>query len=254
MPTVEEIYRYLQTLAPLDLQMSFDNSGMLLGDAECRVSRVLLALDVTDEVVKEAADCGAQLILSHHPLIFHPIRNLSCGPETEKLYALIRSGIAVLSFHTNLDIADGGVNDVLIRLLGTEPMEALDESGCGRIGEYTEPWSFPTFLRMCKDKLQTSGLRWFDAEKKVRRLAVMGGSGGSAIRDAWQKGCDTYVTADLKYHDFLLAQELGLNLVDGDHFCTENPVMFLLQAKLQKAFPDTEVMISKRHHQIIQFA
>ena len=96
MPTVEEIYRYLQTLAPLDLQMEFDNSGMLIGAPEAPVSKVLLALDVTDAVVSEARDIGAQLIVSHHPLIFHPIRNLTCSPETEKLYALIRSGIAVL--------------------------------------------------------------------------------------------------------------------------------------------------------------
>lgn len=253
MPTVEEIFRYLQTLAPLDLQMDFDNSGMLIGDAGSEVFRVLLALDVTDEVVKEAVERGAQLIVSHHPLIFHPIRNLSCGPETEKLYALIRSGIAVLSFHTNLDIADGGVNDVLIRLLGAEPLDALDEDGCGRIGEYAESRLFPAFLKMCRDKLHANGLRYISAGKDVRRLAVMGGSGGSAIRDAWQKGCDTYVTADLKYHDFLLAQELGLNLVDGDHFCTENPVLFMLREKLQAAFPQTEIEISARHHQIVQF-
>ena len=91
MPTVEEIYRYLQTLAPLDLQMEFDNSGMLIGAPEVPVSKVLLALDVTDAVVSEARDIGAQLIVSHHPLIFHPIRNLTCSPETEKLYAHLKT-------------------------------------------------------------------------------------------------------------------------------------------------------------------
>ena len=252
-PTVEEIYRYLQTLAPLELQMDFDNSGMLIGHAENAVSRVLLALDITDKVVKEAVECDAQLIISHHPLIFHPIRNLTCGPETEKIYTIIRSGISVICFHTNLDLAEGGVNDVLIHLLGAEPIEALDSDGCGRIGKYGEAWPFRRFLIMCKEKLQTNGLRYFDAGKDVRRFAVMGGSGGSAIRDAWKKGCDTYVTADLKYHEFLLAQELGLNLIDGDHFCTENPVMFLLQTKLQEMFPEAEALISRRHCQIVQF-
>ena len=92
------------------------------------------------------------------------------------------------------------------------------------------------------------------AGREVRRLAVMGGAGGSAIRDAWQKGCDTYVTADLKYHDFLLAQELGLNLIDGDHFCTENPVLSVLQLQLQEAFPEVETVRSRRHRQLIQFA
>ena len=254
MPTVDDIYRCLQTLAPLDLQMDFDNSGMLIGDPGTPVSKVLLALDVTDAVASEAEDIGAQLIVSHHPLIFHPIRNLTCSPETEKLYALIRSGIAVLSFHTNLDIADGGVNDVLIRLLGLEPLEALDASGCGRIGEYTRSVPLPVFLGICREKLQTNGLRFLDAGRDVRRLAVMGGAGGSAIRDAWEKGCDTYVTADLKYHDFLLAQELRLNLIDGDHFCTENPVLSMLQTRLHEAFPETETVLSRRHCQIIQFA
>ena len=254
MPTVGEIYQVLQQLAPLDLQMDFDNSGMLLGDEKSRVSKALLALDITDAVAEEAVEEKAQLIITHHPLIFHPLKNLKSGPETEKILSLIRAGIAVLGFHTNLDIAEGGVNDVLLNLLGAEFRETLDSSGCGRIGEYSQPMSLRKFLLTCKGSLKTNGLRYVDAGKDVRRIAVMGGAGASALRDAWEKGCDTYLTADIGYHDFLLAKELGINLVDGDHFCTENPVLFMLQAKLQEAFPETEIMISRRHRQIIQFA
>lgn len=254
MPTVNEIYLYLQNLAPLDLQLNYDNSGMLLGNEKSTVTRILLALDVTDAVAEEAIEEHAELIISHHPLIFHPIKNLKNGPETGKIISLIRSDIAVLSFHTNLDIAEGGVNDVLLELLGAEYRETLDSSGCGRIGEYPQPISLTQFLVKCKESLHTNGLRYVDADRDVKRLAVMGGAGASALKDAWEKGCDTYLTADVGYHDFLLAEELGLNLIDGDHFCTENPVLSMIQAKLRDAFPTTEIIISRRHHQIIQFA
>lgn len=254
MPTVGEIYQYLQQLAPLKLQMDYDNSGLLLGDEKRNVSRTLLSLDVTDEVAIEAEEQHAQLILSHHPLIFHPIKSMKRGPETEKILSLIRSNIAVMSFHTNLDIAEGGVNDVLLGLLGAEYREKLDDDGCGRIGEFCQTIQFRQFLNICKERLQTNGLRFVNAGGDVKRLAVMGGSGASALRDAWEKGCDTYLTADVGYHDFLLAKELRMNLIDGDHFCTENPVLSMLQTKLQETFPEMETVISNRHCQIIQFA
>lgn len=254
MPTIDDIYQYMQHFAPLELQMDYDNSGLLLGDENRTVSRTLLALDVTDEVVEEAVQLHAQLILSHHPLIFHPIKSLKKGPETEKILSLIRHGIAVLCFHTNLDIAEGGVNDVLLALLGAEYRNTLDDYGCGRIGEYNHSIRFRQFLNICKESLKTNGLRYVDAGKDVKRLAVMGGAGASALRDAWEKGCDTYLTADVGYHDFLLAKELGVNLIDGDHFCTENPVLSMLKTRLQGAFPEMETLISNCNRQIIQFA
>ena len=253
MPAVQEVFEYLQTLAPLDLQMSFDNSGFLIGRGDRAVRKALLTLDITLPVIREAEQLGAELIISHHPVIFHALKELRPGGPGEKALLLAEKGIAAICMHTNLDLAEGGVNDVLIRLLGAEPEQALDADGCGRIGTLPQALPLAAFLARCRENLQAKGLRYVDSGRPVHRIAVMGGSGAGAIPDALAKGCDTYVTADIKYHDFLDALEQGLNLIDADHFCTENPVIPVLSGKLQAAFPDTEFFVSGTHHQVISF-
>ena len=233
MTTVNDIYEYIDSIAPFAAQMGFDNSGLQLGRRSAEVKTALLSLDVTDIVIDEAIRAGAQLIISHHPLIFTPVECIS----DEKL----------------LRLAEGGVNDVLIRLLGAEPECALDAEGCGRIGALPVAAEFDDFLHMCRDRLNTNGLRYYSAGKAVKRLAVMGGAGGDCVRDAFAAGCDTYVTADIKYHQFLEAAELGLNLIDGDHFCTETPVMPVLFRRLSGAFPDVGFVLSRKHGQVVSF-
>ena len=255
MTRVLDVFDVLCELAPLELQMDFDNSGFQLGHGDREVRRCLLALDVTDAVAMEARDCGAELIITHHPLLFSPLRSVCDADAVEKrALFLIENGIALISMHTNLDIAPGGVNDVLIRLLGAEPEAALDADGCGRIGTLAEAMPFDSFLHICRERLQVNGLRYYASGKAVKRLAVMGGAGGGSLEDAAAKGCDTYVTADIKYHQFLRAEELGLNLIDADHFCTENPVMAVLAARLDERFPDVEFRLSRVHGPCIRFA
>ena len=254
MTSINEVYDYLCELAPLSLQMEFDNSGFQLGRGRDPVRLALLALDVTNEVVEEAISLGAQLIVSHHPLIFNAPKRISdADPGTERLLRIIENRMAVISMHTNLDIAEGGVNDVLIRLLGAEPERGLDSDGCGRIGTLEKPMDMAAFLPLCKERLASNGLRYYDAGRPVRRLAVMGGSGGDCVDTAYALGCDTYVTADIKYHEFLRAQELGVNLIDGDHFCTETPVIPALREKLAQRFPDVKFLVSKSLHQTVCF-
>lgn len=253
MPTVQEIFEQLCEYAPLELQMDFDNSGFLVGRGERPVKKALLSLDITLPVIREAEEMGADLIISHHPLIFHALKELRPEGPGEKALLLIEKGIAAICMHTNLDLAQGGVNDVLIRLLGAEPEQALDAVGCGRVGELPVEMLLSDFLACCKDRLQAKGLRYVDGGRPVRRIAVMGGSGGDAFRDALEKGCDTYVTADVKYHDFLDAAELGLNLIDADHFCTENPVIPVLKKRLEAVFPEVQFIVSVAHHQVISF-
>ena len=253
MPTVSDVFHKLCEWAPLDLQMDFDNSGFLVGRGDLELDRVLLALDITLPVIEEARDLGARLIVSHHPVIFQSLRQLRDELPANKALLLAENGIAAVCMHTNLDLAEGGVNDVLIRLLGAEPESALDASGCGRIGTLPEALPLPDFLRICRDRLGSAGLRYVDAGRPVHRLAVMGGSGGDALRDAAAMGCDTFVTADLKYHVLLEAAELGVNLIDADHFCTENPVMSVLAQRLREAFPQTEFLLSRRHRQVVSF-
>ncbi len=253
MPTVGEIFEQLRLWAPLELQMDFDNSGFLLGRGEREVRRCLLALDVTVPVIREAEELGAELIVAHHPLIFSPLRSLTDGGDGRKALMLAEKGIAVVCMHTNLDIAPGGVNDVLIRLLGAEPEESLDELGCGRVGTLPEEMSMADFLRRCKDRLCAAGLRYHDGGRPVRRLAVMGGAGGDEMRFALEKGCDTYVTSDVKYHVFLDAAEKGLNLIDADHFCTENPVIPELARRLAERWPQADFTVSRVHGQTVRF-
>ncbi|MBQ9687066.1 MAG: Nif3-like dinuclear metal center hexameric protein [Oscillospiraceae bacterium] len=255
MTKVRDIYAHLCQLAPLDLQMKFDNSGFQIGHEEDEVQRVLLALDVTDAVVEEAIACKAELIISHHPLLFHAPRSITDrDPETARILRLAEHRIAVISMHTNLDIAGGGVNDVLIRLLGAEPERVLDDDGCGRIGTLAKPMDLDSFLQLCREVLHVAGLRYAASGRPVHHLAVMGGSGGDSLETACALGCDTYVTADVKYHQFLRAQELGINLIDADHFCTENPVIYDLKDRLSEVFPSVRFDISSRHGPVIEFA
>lgn len=250
MTTVKNIFENLCALAPLELQMDFDNAGFLFGREAAAVTKALLALDVTPTVVDEVIDLGAELIISHHPLIFTPLKTVT----DEKLLRLARHQIGVISMHTNLDIAKGGVNDVLMAALGAEVLGGLDEHGCGRVGRREKAMPMAEFLPFCKAVLQTAGLRYYDSGRPVSKLAVMGGSGGDSLETAYKLGCDTYLTADIKYHQFLEAQELGINLIDGDHFCTENLIIPVLAQRLRAAFPETEFTISQRHHQVISFA
>ncbi len=254
MTTVLDILEDLCALAPLELQEDFDNAGFLLGRGGTEVKKALLSLDVTGDVIDEAATLGAQLIISHHPVIFHPLKALTdAEPESELLLRLAERHIAVISMHTNLDIAEGGVNDVLLKLLGAQKEGCLDSSGCGRTG-FVPECGMQDFLSLCKTKLQTAGLRFYDAGRPVRHIAVMGGAGGDSIKAAHALGCDTYLTSDIKYHQFLLAKELGINLIDGDHYSTEAPVMSELLDRLSKAFPTVSFRISEVHRQVIRFA
>ena len=255
MATANDIYAFLCAAAPIELQMDFDNSGFQLGSGKAEVRRVLLALDLTDDVAAEAEELGAELIITHHPLLFTPLRSLTdSDPEHDRVLRLAENGIAVISMHTNLDIARGGVNDVLIRMLGAEPEAALDKDGCGRVGTLPGPVETGEFLKICSDVLKANGLRYHASGRPVHRIAVMGGSGGDNIDAAAALGCDTYVTADIKYHQFLHAADLGLTLIDADHFCTENPVMYSLCTRLEENFPGVHFSVSSRHKQIIQFS
>ena len=253
MTTVADIYSFMCRLAPPETQRSFDNAGFLVGHSDAAVKTVLLALDITDEVIDEAYFKGAQLIISHHPVIFNPARTITDCSRNRKLLTMAERGMAAICMHTNLDIAEGGVNDVLIKLLGAEPADVLDEYGCGRVGELSEETSLSHFLLKCKSQLMAKLIRYYDAGKRVKKIAVMGGSGASEIETAYNKGCDTYVTADIKYHDFQLAHDLGINLIDAGHFATENPIIPVIAQKLSAEFPDVCFNVSEIHKDISDF-
>lgn len=251
---VKDILSLLSQKAPVEAALGFDNVGLLVGRQRNYVTRVLIALDITDEVIQEATALGADLIVSHHPLFFE-LKTVSDQSWTaERALTLAENHIAAICMHTNLDAAAGGVNDALMKALGAEVSGILDpESQIGRVGELLCETSMAEFLPQVKTALCGNGLRYHDAGKPVFKIAVCGGSGGGDIPLAASAGCDTYITADVKYDQFLEAKHLGLNLIDADHFCTENVVIPVLKDWLTSAFPALEVHISRVHGQTARF-
>lgn len=260
MASVKEIYEYLDTKCPFSLQMDFDNAGFLVGRDEQVVTQVLVALDITEDVIAEAKELGAELIVTHHPVIFHPVRSVTGGePLGRKLLALIESGIAVISAHTNLDAVAGGVNDALAEKLGLIEVGQLHPDGTdtqgrpygiGRVGETAVPQPLESFAQFVKTQLGSAVVRYADAGRMVHKVAVGGGACTDMIGDALAKGCDTFVTSDVKYNGFWDARELGLNLIDAGHFPTENVICPVLAAWLKSEFPQLEISLSKRHCEV----
>ena len=263
MAAVKEIRDYFRQVVPDYMKLDFDNVGMLVGFCDTQVSRVLTALDITDAVVEEAISRGAQLIVSHHPLIFEPLKRVTDDDlKGRKIIRMIQNGISAICLHTNMDTAEGGVNDCLMQALGGKVTGLLSPHGChpdgkaygvSRLGVLPEELPLPEFLARTKTALNCAGLRYVDGGRPVKNIACCGGAGGGDMKNAIAAGCDTYVTADLKYDHFLEAKELGLNLIDADHFCTENVVVPHLKALLNSGFPDLPVEISSTHKQIVRF-
>ena len=252
MATVADILAFLETLAPASLKMEWDNVGLLCGSKSTEVTKILVALDPFEGVCREAADIGAQLIVTHHPLIFRAPNSITDETSIGRsIMFLCRHGISAVNAHTNLDVAPGGVNDVLAEKLGLQNTVTL-EDGLLRMGE-TKAQDLPSFLASVKEKLGCQGLRYVDSGNPVKKVAVGGGSCAGEMMDALAAGCDTFVTSDIKYNQFWDAQDLGLNLIDAGHFYTENPIVPVLAEKISAAFPEIEVKISETHTDCMKF-
>jgi len=254
MATVADILNFVETLAPRELKMDWDNVGLNCGRRNAPVSKILVALDPFEHVCQEAAQWGADLLVTHHPLIFRPIPMVTDDAAiTRGLMELIRRGISHICAHTNLDCAEGGVNDALANVLGLKNIEKLGAyGGMMRCGEVEEQ-SLSEFLGFVKDKLHCDGLRYCDGGKPVHKVAVGGGSCSDGLYDAICAGCDTFVTSDCKYNGFWDAKEQGLSLIDAGHFHTENPVVAVLAEKIAAAFPNVEVKCSGAHRDCMKY-
>lgn len=253
MTTVDHILQYLETLAPRELKMDWDNVGLLCGSRSREVTKILVALDPFEAVCKEAAEMGAELIVTHHPLIFVAPKAVTDETSVGRcIMALCRHGISAINAHTNLDCATGGVNDVLASTLGLENTEVIGCENLLRCGEVPQQ-PLSSFLSHVKTALDCRGLRYVDGGKPVHKVAVGGGACAGELMDAVVAGCDTFVTADVKYNQFWDANDLGINLIDAGHFQTENPVVAVLAEKLQTQFPEIQVKISKAHKDCMKF-
>jgi len=258
--TVKNIYDFLDEIAPFACQMDFDNAGFLVGRADRGVNKILVSLDITREVVDEAGRWGAELIVSHHPVIFHPVKSITDETVTGRvLLELLEKGIAAICAHTNLDAAENGVNDCLARAVGLEAVEQLHQDGVdaqgrpygiGRVGMLPRACSAREFAALVQGALNAPGVRYADAGRPVRRVAVGGGACGSMLSDAAEKGCDTFLTADVKHDVYLEAKARRINLLDAGHFSTEDVVCLPLARRLGERFPQLTVEKSALHREV----
>lgn len=241
MAKVKDFYGYLNSIAPFETQEDWDNSGMLVGDMNAEVKKAAVVLDITHEEIKKAKAIGADLIISHHPVIFNPIKSVTKGSVP---YELVASSINALCCHTPLDIADGGTNDSLAELLGINVTRADDP--ILRLGT-VEPTTAQELAGKIANTLNTK-VRYADAGRKIERIAICTGAGCSLIEAAGE--IDAFITGDASHHNFLDCVQAGITLIAAGHYETEIIVVPVLVKKLQAQFPDIEIIDIKQENPI----
>ena len=245
MTTVKNIYDYINSIAPYDTQEEWDNSGHLVGDFRKEVKKAVLALDATKAVCAFSADIGADLVITHHPIIFGGIKSVKSDTA---VYSLASSGIAHLCAHTNFDLANGGINDNLAEILDLQNTRHIDSSFLV-VGDLESPMSIDDFAALVAEKLNCAGIRYIDTDKIISSVAVGGGACGEYIDLALQNA-DCFVTGDLKYHEMLDASENGDCGISAGHFETESAAFLMLKNKLSGIFTDVEFVVAPQENPV----
>lgn len=246
MATVNDIRMWIDSFAPYDTAQEWDNSGLLLGRKEDLVQGVLVALDVTEEVIEEAVKYGADLILTHHPYLFSSLKRITDEtPQGALLLNAAEQRISLLCAHTNLDMAKSGINALLCQILG---IQASEEIAPFLTGTISREMNLGEFLQLVQEKLGCYGLKYTgELNQTIRKVSVCSGSGSEFLQEAALLGSDILLTSDAKYHDHQLASQLGIALADAGHFETERIICPVLVQKLQKKFPEIIVRESEVH-------
>lgn len=235
--TVQHISEIMNRIAPRQLAEEWDNPGLLVGSFNAEIEKIFVCLDVTEENINAAVDFGANLIIAHHPLIFHAVKNFRTDlPLGKKLETLIKNNISVFAAHTNLDSVQGGVNDVLAQKLGLVDVKTFDEENftLGRIGKLPEKMTAKNFALYVKKSLNAESVRLVDAgDFLIEKVGICGGAGSDIISKAKFHGAQAFVTGDVKYHEAQNAAEIKIHVVDAGHFATEFPIVHVLAEMLQ---------------------
>ncbi|MGN1458577.1 MAG: Nif3-like dinuclear metal center hexameric protein [Acutalibacteraceae bacterium] len=234
MTTAQKIYEYIDSIAPFETAMSFDNAGLLVGNPQQTVTKVLVTLDVTSKVVDEAVKKGTELIISHHPVIFNPIKNVLSDSVP---YLAAKNNITIISAHTNLDVARGGVNDSLAEKIGVNIDEFFDED-CAAFGHLESEIESTEFAGQIKTQLECNGLRFTNRDGKIKTVVVSCGAGGDNIFLAKKLNADAFVTGEIKHHEIIFANENNIAVFDLGHYQSENHITEKLTKKLSENFPD----------------
>lgn len=241
MATVRDFFEYINSIAPIETQEEWDNSGMLVGDMNAEVKKAVVVLDIDMRAVQKAIELGADLIISHHPVIFRAMKKFTKGSIP---FELASNSINAICCHTPLDIADGGTNDALAELLGFTAYKG--ENPILRFADIEET-SAEALADLLAEKLSTK-IRFADAGKKISKVAICTGGGASLM---WEAGnVDAFITGDAKHNDFLDAVDSGISLFAAGHYETEIPVVPVVTEKLKTVFTDVEIIDIKQKNPV----
>lgn len=242
---VKEIYDYLNKLCPFDTCMDFDNVGLLIGSMDEEIENAIVTLDCTKDTVALAKKNNAKLIITHHPIIFSGLKVIN---KDSIVYSLIENGITVISAHTNLDIAHGGVNETLFNTVKLKDMQAVkcDDGAVLLIGKTERPFESGEYAEFLKQTLGFS-VRYVGADKKISKVGVCCGGGGEYFYDAVKNECDAFITGEVKHHIFLDAYNLGKSIFDCGHYATEDIIVEPLAKMLKDEFQNIQFITEHSH-------
>ena len=253
--TVKDVYSFIDQLAPFRLQEDYDNSGLCVGSMDRSVTRILTALDCTIDVAREAADKGCELIVTHHPVIFRGIKKLDLDSVVGVLAA---KGISVICAHTSFDTAV--LNDILCEKLGLTPKgcivgEGLEGMGCICESEGFSPQELAEHIKAAlgNEVVRYNRLNSTAEERPLKRIAVCSGSGGSFLGDVISKGCDAFITGDVKHDVFIDAFNAGVTVYDAGHFHTENIFAKYMSSRLKEAFPEADTNVAFTNKDVLNY-
>lgn len=237
MSTVKDVYSFLDNVAPFSTSAPWDNTGLLVGNENSEVKKVMLSLDVTSEVIEQAIKENVDLVITHHPLIFESVKSVTADTL---LYKAVTSGISFISSHTCLDIAKDGVNDCLAKTVGLKNLKSVEEDVFLKIGEIEEKTE-EEFVSLLKEKLSCNVL-YNSIGSNIKKVAFCSGSGGDLFALAKECGADALLTGEAKYHEFLDASFNNITIFACGHFETEIIVIDTLKEKLEKEFKNIEFL------------
>ncbi|MGL5352603.1 MAG: Nif3-like dinuclear metal center hexameric protein [Clostridium sp.] len=252
---LESIIKYMEKIAPINLKEDFDNVGLMVGDKSKNVKKVIFALDCTLEVIDEAIEANAELIITHHPLLFSKPKSITSDSlQGRKIIKLIKNNINLYSSHTNLDSAPGGLNETIVEVLGFKSSEILEKTkvknyenaGLGRMIRLDEEMELHNLVNRVKENLNINTLRVVEGSKKVKNIAVINGSGQSFLNQAVRRGADCIITGDTTYHFALDYKEMGVTIIDTGHFSSEWLVFLKTMEKIKEQFKDIEFIASTK--------
>lgn len=262
MSKVIDIGNEIEKFAPKFLKEDYDNVGLMVGDEQKEVKKVLLSLDCTNEVIGEAVELGVDLIITHHPLLFKRPKNIVKGDLLgNKIITLIQNDIVLYSCHTNLDSARDGINETLVKVLGfnshqiIEPTEAKNykDGGIGRLVNFDKEIDLDDIIKIVKNNLSIKNMRVVRGSKKVKALAIINGSGQDFFYKAKNLGVDCIITGDTTYHFASDFKEMGISIIDAGHFSTEFIAFLNTLEFLKEKFKDVEFIASKKCNDPYEF-